>query len=164
MPAVTIDGEEYWAGRHPRFGLVVHAVRWQEGLPSDRVRLLVVSEQRLGTFDRAVVRRIMGSRHHELSAGDKANIATVLRAMARSLPVSYRPQRALELLQKGTRIPDATFRSGQEEAIRHVVEGRGRLLVVEKTGWERASSISSRPCCFGKRRGVRPCLFLRCCR
>ena len=77
----------------------------------------------------------MGSRHHELSAGDKANIATVLRAMARSLPVSYRPQRALELLQKGTRIPDATFRSGQEEAIRHVVEGRGRLLVVEKTGW-----------------------------
>ena len=24
---------------------------------------------------------------------------------------------------------------GQEHAIRHVVEGRGRLLVVEKTGW-----------------------------
>lgn len=45
MPAVTIDGEEYWAGRHPKFGLVVHAVRWQEGLPSDRVRLLVVSQR-----------------------------------------------------------------------------------------------------------------------
>ncbi|MCY4571152.1 MAG: RecQ family ATP-dependent DNA helicase [Gemmatimonadetes bacterium] len=49
--------------------------------------------------------------------------------------MSYRPQRALELLQKGTRIPHATFRPGQEEAIRHVVEGRGRLLVVERTGW-----------------------------
>ena len=31
--------------------------------------------------------------------------------------------------------PDAGFRDGQEEAIRHVVEGRGRLLVVQKTGW-----------------------------
>ena len=30
---------------------------------------------------------------------------------------------------------DAAFREGQEEAIRHVVEGRGRLLVVQKTGW-----------------------------
>jgi ATP-dependent DNA helicase RecQ len=30
---------------------------------------------------------------------------------------------------------DAAFRDGQEEAIRHVVEGRGRLLVVQKTGW-----------------------------
>ena len=27
------------------------------------------------------------------------------------------------------------FRDGQEDAIRHVVEGRGRLLVVQKTGW-----------------------------
>jgi ATP-dependent DNA helicase RecQ len=27
------------------------------------------------------------------------------------------------------------FRDGQEEAIRHIVEGRGRLLVVQKTGW-----------------------------
>src|SRR6185436_6955149 len=30
---------------------------------------------------------------------------------------------------------DATFRDGQEEAIRHIVEGRGRLLVVQRTGW-----------------------------
>ncbi len=30
---------------------------------------------------------------------------------------------------------DAAFREGQDEAIRHVVEGRGRLLVVQKTGW-----------------------------
>ncbi len=42
---------------------------------------------------------------------------------------------ALRLLRVGTGIPDARFREGQEEAIRHVVEGRGRLLVVRKTGW-----------------------------
>src|SRR5690606_13026200 len=30
---------------------------------------------------------------------------------------------------------DAVFRDGQEEAIRHVVDGLGRLLVVQKTGW-----------------------------
>jgi ATP-dependent DNA helicase RecQ len=29
----------------------------------------------------------------------------------------------------------ATFHDGQEDAIHHVVDGRGRLLVVQKTGW-----------------------------
>ena len=43
--------------------------------------------------------------------------------------------RALALLRTGTGLPDAVFREGQEEAIQHVVEGRGRLLVVQKTGW-----------------------------
>ncbi|MBP7867337.1 MAG: RecQ family ATP-dependent DNA helicase [Acidobacteria bacterium] len=43
--------------------------------------------------------------------------------------------RALELLRLGTGLPDARFREGQEEAIRHVTEGRGRLLVVQRTGW-----------------------------
>ena len=47
----------------------------------------------------------------------------------------YRADRALELLRKATNRPNAEFREGQEEAIRHVVEGRGRLLVVQKTGW-----------------------------
>ena len=47
----------------------------------------------------------------------------------------YRAQRALALLREGTGRPDAEFREGQEQAIRHVVEGRGRLLVVQKTGW-----------------------------
>ncbi len=28
-----------------------------------------------------------------------------------------------------------SFRRGQEEAIQHVAEGRGRLLVVQRTGW-----------------------------
>ncbi|MBI4626121.1 MAG: hypothetical protein HY736_23235 [Verrucomicrobia bacterium] len=38
--------------------------------------------------------------------------------------------RALELLRLGTQKNDAAFREAQEEAIRHVVENRGRLLVV----------------------------------
>lgn len=49
--------------------------------------------------------------------------------------MSYDPQRALQLLRVGSGRPDAVFRDGQEEAIRHVVEGHQRLLVVQKTGW-----------------------------
>ncbi len=44
-------------------------------------------------------------------------------------------RRALELLRLGAGLPGAEFRAGQEEAIRHVVEGRGRLLAVQRTGW-----------------------------
>lgn len=47
----------------------------------------------------------------------------------------YNANRALELLRLGTGRPDASFREGQEGAICHIVEGRGRLLVVQKTGW-----------------------------
>ena len=49
--------------------------------------------------------------------------------------MTYDPQRALELLRAGTRQRHAEFREGQDEAIRHVVEGHGRLLVVQRTGW-----------------------------
>jgi len=49
--------------------------------------------------------------------------------------VTYDPKRALELLRIGSGRADATFRDGQEGAIRHIVEGKGRLLVVQKTGW-----------------------------
>lgn len=49
--------------------------------------------------------------------------------------MQYNAQRALELLRIGTAQPDAVFRNGQQEAIRHVVEGNGRLLLVQKTGW-----------------------------
>jgi len=49
--------------------------------------------------------------------------------------VAYDPNRALELLRIGSGRADATFRDGQEDAIRHIVEGKGRLLVVQKTGW-----------------------------
>ena len=49
--------------------------------------------------------------------------------------MTFNPGRALELLRIGSGRSDASFREGQEQAIRHVVEGRGRLLVVQKTGW-----------------------------
>jgi len=47
----------------------------------------------------------------------------------------FDPVRALELLRIGSGHADASFRDGQEDAIRHIVEGKGRLLVVQKTGW-----------------------------
>lgn len=49
--------------------------------------------------------------------------------------MAYDPKRALELLRIGSGRADATFRDGQEDAIRHIVEGKGRWLVVQKTGW-----------------------------
>lgn len=51
----------------------------------------------------------------------------------------YDATRALQLLRLGTQDNNATFRDDQENAIRHVVEGRGRLLVVQKTGWGKSS-------------------------
>lgn len=51
----------------------------------------------------------------------------------------YRPARALELLSAGTKLESATFRDGQEDAIRHLVENKGRLLVVQKTGWGKSA-------------------------
>jgi ATP-dependent DNA helicase RecQ len=49
--------------------------------------------------------------------------------------MEYDAGRALELLRIGSGRADAIFRDGQEDAIRYVVEGQGRLLVVQKTGW-----------------------------
>ena len=53
--------------------------------------------------------------------------------------MTYDPQRALQLLRLGTQQPHARFREGQEEAIRHVVDGRGPLLLVQKTGWGKSN-------------------------
>jgi ATP-dependent DNA helicase RecQ len=53
--------------------------------------------------------------------------------------VPYDASRALQLLRQGTQNPAAEFRDDQEEAIQHVVDGRGRLLVVQKTGWGKSS-------------------------
>jgi len=47
----------------------------------------------------------------------------------------YNPTRALELLRIGTGNPATVFHDGQENAIQHIVDGRGRLLVVQRTGW-----------------------------
>ena len=49
--------------------------------------------------------------------------------------MNFDMQRALVLLRLGSGNPAAQFREGQLGAIRHIVEGRGRLLVVQKTGW-----------------------------
>ena len=49
--------------------------------------------------------------------------------------MTYDSKYALTLLRMGSGRSDACFRDGQEEAIRHVVEGRSRLLLVQKTGW-----------------------------
>ena len=49
--------------------------------------------------------------------------------------MTFEATRALALLRTGVADSGAEFRAGQEEAIRHVVEGNGRLLVVQKTGW-----------------------------
>lgn len=47
--------------------------------------------------------------------------------------------RALHLLRLSTDNPDATFRTDQDVAIRHVVESRGRLLLVQRTGWGKSN-------------------------
>jgi ATP-dependent DNA helicase RecQ len=47
----------------------------------------------------------------------------------------YNSQRAAELLKLGAQNQAASFHDGQEAAIRHIVDGQGRLLVIQKTGW-----------------------------
>lgn len=49
--------------------------------------------------------------------------------------MTYDPHIALQLLRTGSGLTDAVFRCDQEEAIRHIVDGLGRLLVIQKTGW-----------------------------
>jgi ATP-dependent DNA helicase RecQ len=49
--------------------------------------------------------------------------------------MTFDSNRALQLLRQGAQSPLAVFREGQEQAIRHVVEANGRILVVQKTGW-----------------------------
>lgn len=49
--------------------------------------------------------------------------------------MNFPADRALELLRIGSGHPEATFREGQEAAIRDIVIGPQRLLVVQKTGW-----------------------------
>lgn len=53
--------------------------------------------------------------------------------------MQFNKQLALELLRLGTENPAAQFRDGQVKAVQHVIEGRGRLLVVQRTGWGKSS-------------------------
>ena len=138
MPHVTIDGREYWAGRYQYQGrgdLLVFSDQWQDGLSADRVRMLRVSRGRLADFYKAFLHEPMGWQPKSLNRDEIDEIGKAVRAWNHRHRVKYRPLRGLELLRRGTGIENAIFRPGQEEAIRHVVEGRGRLLVVERTGW-----------------------------
>jgi len=47
--------------------------------------------------------------------------------------------RSLDLLRRLTDNGDAYFRDGQQEAIREVVQERGRVLVVQRTGWGKSA-------------------------
>ena len=55
------------------------------------------------------------------------------------MPIAAAPPRSLELLQTLTGRADATFRDGQWEAIRLLVEERARVLVVQRTGWGKSA-------------------------
>src|SRR5450631_931451 len=47
--------------------------------------------------------------------------------------------RGLELVRRLTADPNAGFRPGQWAAIERLVEGRGRVLVVQRTGWGKSA-------------------------
>lgn len=47
----------------------------------------------------------------------------------------FNKERALELLRLGSGCPTATFREGQEEAIRSILAEGARQLVIQRTGW-----------------------------
>ena len=48
-------------------------------------------------------------------------------------------QAALQCLRDAIANPEAEFRQGQWEAIDHVVNSRGKLLVVQRTGWGKSA-------------------------
>jgi ATP-dependent DNA helicase RecQ len=84
-----------------------------------------------------IVARLMISKACAGAAGFFAGSARRLACVGHAVHATmiYDRGRAMQLLRAGTSRPDAQFRDDQEAAIEHVVEGRGRLLVVQKTGW-----------------------------
>ena len=66
-------------------------------------------------------------------------LRVAMRPVGEGWTVAYDARRALKLLRLGTQQPHARFREGQEEAIRYVVDGRGPLLLVQKTGWGKSN-------------------------
>jgi len=49
--------------------------------------------------------------------------------------MAFNKNRAIQLLRLGSDLSNANFREGQEDAIRYIVEGLGRLLVVQWPGF-----------------------------
>ena len=70
--------------------------------------------------------------------------------------MDYDSPRAADLLKRGTGRRDARFREGQEEAIRHLVEGYGRQLLIQKTGWGKSFVYFIRRGCCAKQVSGRP--------
>jgi len=92
-------------------------------------------ERRLPASSRAI---LLGDRPHSTAGTDSSEQAShSLCAECRDMrhQSTFNEARAVELLRLGSGLTNANFRDGQLEAIRHVFEGRGRLLVVQKTGW-----------------------------
>ena len=54
------------------------------------------------------------------------------------MALRYDSRRARQLLRAGTGRSGAAFREGQEDVIRRVVEGSGRLLLMQRTGWNKS--------------------------
>ncbi len=98
-----------------------------------------ISHESVG-FEQAGARNALGPRP---ASGDVPCYLELDMAFARrgrsGFRVRYNARRALELLRLGTGQRDARFRKGQEEAIRHVVNGAGPLQLVEKTGWGKSN-------------------------
>ena len=53
--------------------------------------------------------------------------------------MNYNPAQALELLRSCCNKQTAVFHEHQEEAIRHIVEEKGNLLLVQRTGWGKSA-------------------------
>ena len=71
-----------WVGSHKTMGLVVYDKHAQVNLPSNRVRLFVVAERRMATFDRDSVRTRLSSR--PCGSEDALTVYKRLRSRSRS--------------------------------------------------------------------------------
>lgn len=67
--------------------------------------------------------------------------------------------RGQELLQGGLQVPRAEFREDQWEAISTLVEARGRILVVQRTGWGKSAVyfVAAR---LGREQGKGPAIII----
>lgn len=68
-------------------------------------------------------------------------------------------EQSLHLLRKGLKDPSATFYEGQWEAIETIVRQRGRLLLVQRTGWGKVSFTSLPRASFVSLAEIRGCLY-----
>lgn len=106
------------------------AIERDQKVENPAILVRAASIARFESRDRALTPEEIG-----LIIGTWKGWVQVQQIVGRSEGMIYDSEYALELLRIGSGHDDATFREGQEDAIRHIVEGKGRLLVVQKTGW-----------------------------